>query len=361
MNGLRTFAKTFGALDGVSISGRDLAAVGWTASIERGPPITDLRLTVGDIPVSSHFGDFLPSPDVFAAHPLVPGTSACRFYLKATLDDDVLARVSGHEIISIVPYVDNVPGVPLERAWPLAIEVAAAEDSEQVGLGDFVETSFSVLTQCRLLCGLTRDETLLDAGCGIGRIAFALAHYLSPAGRYFGFDASPPFVERAKTRYRALPNFEFRHVDVFNKMYNPTGTLRGAEFAFPYDDHSFSFALLNSVFTHMLTDEVSNYLREVRRTLRPDGRCLATFFIIDDEADDLLKASKSTISFQYQLPDHSMVNNLDVPENAVAYRESHLRDLVRAAGLEICQLQRGSWPGRAEFLSYQDICVLRPA
>jgi SAM-dependent methyltransferase len=354
------FAKTFGVLDGFEVSGNQLVAAGWIASTE-GEQVSELRVKVGELATSSHFSGFLPSPDVFAAYPMIPTTKACRFLLGATLDDDALAGIVRREVISIVPYVNNLAGVPLERVWPPAVAVAAANDSERVGLGDFVETSFSFFTLFRLLGGLTRDEAVLDAGCGIGRMAFALAHYLSPAGRYFGFDVSSQFIEQARGRFRAMTNFEFRHADVFNKMYNPAGASRGVDFAFPCDDRSFSFAFLTSVFTHMLTDDVSNYLRELRRTLRRDGRCLATFFIIDEEADRLLKAAKSTVSFEHHLSDRCIVSNLDIPENAVAYREGHLRDLVREAGLEIYQLHRGSWPGRSGFLSYQDICLLRPS
>lgn len=356
----RQFSRTFGVLDGFMVSGDRLVAAGWIASSE-GDQISDLRLNLGEVEVRSDFGGFQPSPDVLAAYPMVPATSTCRFVLRATLDKDALARVARREVISIVPYVNGLAGVPLERVWPLTATVAPADESEQVGLGDFVETSFSFLTLFRLLGGLTRDETVLDAGCGIGRMAFALAHYLSPSARYLGFDVSKPFVEQARARYLAVPNFEFRHADIFNKMYNSAGVLKAAEFTFPCGDRSFTFAFLTSVFTHMLTADVSKYLRELRRTLRTDGRCLATFFIIDGEADRLLQASKSTISFDHHLSDGCLVNNLDVPENAVAYRETHLRELIQAAGLEIYQLHRGSWSGRSGFLSYQDICMLRRA
>src|SRR5262249_6440676 len=52
------------------------------------------------------------------------------------------------------------------------------------------------------------------------------------------------------------------------------------EFVFPYADASFDFVFLTSVFTHMLPAEVAQYLREVRRVLRPAGRCPAAFFFL---------------------------------------------------------------------------------
>ena len=111
----------------------------------------------------------------------------------------------------------------------------------------------------------------------------------------------------------------------------------------------------------MLTADVRNYLREIKRVLRDDGRCFATFFIIDDEVERLISEGRSTLAINHRLPDGCIVENTRVPENAVGYREEDLRNMVEAAGMRVTQLHRGQWPGRAQFLTYQDVCLLESA
>ena len=50
-----------------------------------------------------------------------------------------------------------------------------------------------------------------------------------------------------------------------------------------------------------------------------------------------------------------------MPELAVAYSESVLRDMVDKAGLRIREIRYGSWTGRPDGLSYQDVVLLEVA
>ena len=186
------------------------------------------------------------------------------------------------------------------------------------------------------------------------------AHYLGRDGRYEGFDISDAFIESASKRFASLRNFNFRKLDVYNKAYNRRGKPRAADLEFPYDDDSFSFVLCISVFTHMLKAEVANYLKEIRRVIREDGRCFATFFIIEDEAEALIRQKRSSLDLRHKLPDGTLVTHPRLPEMAVAYREADLREMVEAAGFKIAQQHPGQWPGRSKYLTYQDVCLLEP-
>ena len=81
----------------------------------------------------------------------------------------------------------------------------------------------------------------------------------------------------------------------FNKHYNPAGKLDAKSFQFPYDSSSFDFVFLKSVFTHMRPDSVQHYLREIRRVLKLDGRCLATAFLLNSEATELIHSGRSSL------------------------------------------------------------------
>ena len=355
----KIFCNTFGALDAFNITGNKLVVAGWAVSLEN-DPITELRLSFGDMAVGSSRDHVSPSPDVGAAWPTLRNAGNCRFAINMELRAEHMQRANRGDLISVTPYIGQEPGIPFERFWPPILASPSAEESDVVGLGDFVETSFSFLALFRLVAGLRRDETILDAGCGIGRMAFALGHYLHDHASYNGFDVSKNFVVQADARFRQKENFSFQHVDIFNKMYNPNGQLQAANFSFPFPDNSFSFVFLTSVFTHMLTADVVNYLKEIRRVVRSDGRCFATFFIIDDEAEQLIGEGRSTHALVHRLADGCVVENTDVPENAVGYREKDLRTMVETAGMRIAQVHRGQWPGRTKFLTYQDICLLEP-
>jgi ubiquinone/menaquinone biosynthesis C-methylase UbiE len=65
-----------------------------------------------------------------------------------------------------------------------------------------------------------------------------------------------------------------------NARYNPHGRERADRFQFPYPDASFDIGLAASVFTHMLGGEVVNYIREAQRVLRPGGRLLSSWFVL---------------------------------------------------------------------------------
>src|SRR5258708_1184086 len=356
----RRFRQAHGTLDAFAISSRTLTAAGWVVSLEN-DPITELRVSVDDSTVASTDNLTLPSPDVQADYPAVRGADKCRFVINTDLPSEVVAPATSGHTVSITPYVGDTPGTPMGRFWPLLLEPPPKEESELVGLGDFIDLSFSTLSFFRLLAGLRRDESILDVGCGIGRVAFGLAHYLDDRGFYKGFDASRRFVDLARARFRSLDRFHFQYADLLNKVYNPKGKVRAEEFTFPYKSETFSFAIVNSVFTHMLAAGVNNYLREIRRVLRADGRCYATFFIVDDEAERLIKENRSTRRLIHRLPDGCLVLDKNKPEAAVGFRAGEAHRLIEAAGLRRIQSHPGQWPGRERFLTYQDGFLFGPA
>lgn len=123
---------------------------------------------------------------------------------------------------------------------------------------------------------LRPDEDVLDVGCGVGRIAIPLSEYLTH-GTYEGMDVAEERVAWCQENISSgRANFRFQRADVLNRASNPDGSQRGSDYTFPYEDASFDFIWLISVFTHMLPDDVRRYLDEIRRVLRPGGRSLIT-------------------------------------------------------------------------------------
>ncbi len=215
------------------------------------------------------------------------------------------------------------------------------------------------LCYLRLLASMRPDEQILDLGCGCGLMALYLKSYLNSIGGYVGVDIHQPSIAWCKRQISPLnPNFHFTHIDLRNLAYNPRGKYDAENYAFPYENGSFNVILLKSVFTHMRPPEVDNYLREVSRLLRSEGRCLATFFLLNQTQESLAAEGRNEMKFAYgegawrYLYAHS-------PENAVAYEEKYIIGLLQKHGLVLqAPIYYGTWSGRDDGLSFQDILIL---
>ena len=231
-----------------------------------------------------------------------------------------------------------------------------------VGDGDFKEIGEIFLNYFIDLVKLKPNERVLDVGCGIGRIAIPLTKYLDKDGLYEGFDIVAEGInwcrKNISTKY---PNFNFQLADVFNKSYNPQGKYKASNYRFPYEDGYFNFIFLTSVFTHMLPQDMENYLREVSRVLKKNGRCFITFFLLNKEARTLISNGKSTLDFRYLYKNSigdCLTINKELPEAAIAFDEKYILNLYTDTNLDIeKQIYYGSWCGKKQFLTFQDVII----
>src|SRR5207249_11780290 len=121
-------------------------------------------------------------------------------------------------------------------------------------------------------------------------------------------------------------------------------------------DQTFDFLMLGSVFTHMLPADLENYLSEVSRVLARNGRCLITYFLLNEESQRLIAAGRSTLDFEHDHGAYRTVS-LEKPELAVAFDEGWIMSRYGPVGLRIKRVELGSWCGRRDHLSYQDLIL----
>jgi len=236
------------------------------------------------------------------------------------------------------------------------------KSADFVGGTEFEQTGQEFKNYFIELANLQPNDRVLDVGCGIGRMAIPLTNYLSPEGGYWGFDIVKKGIKWCQSRISSkFSNFHFQHSDIYNKQYNPKGKVRAQDFKFPFDKEFFDFVFLTSVFAHMRPSDVENYLREISRVLKTGGKCLITFFILNEQSIKLIRSGSSTIDFKYEI-DGCWTANRRVPEAAIAYDEEYVKKLFEKRGLVIIQpIHYGSWCQRKNFLTYQDLIIAEKA
>lgn len=212
---------------------------------------------------------------------------------------------------------------------------------------DFVNSGQNLVDVLVKAAGLDGQSRLLDIGSGIGRLAIPLTKLITPPGAYDGLDIVERGVRWCSTKITPeYPNFRFTHADIFNAEYNPGGAVKAEEYRFPYEDASFDIVWLFSVFTHMLAADVAHYVEEISRVLRPGGRLAATFLVVNEASMKSMQAGQGMYNFTYRDgPQWQLREGMGIPELAVAYDESYVRDLYARNGLDVSAVYAGRWSG----------------
>ena len=137
-----------------------------------------------------------------------------------------------------------------EGALQAAVGSATPEDYEMIG---------KLEKALLIYAGLRPDDTLVDIGCGSGRLAVQLSGWLE--GHYLGTDVVQALLDHA-THASASPDWRFERV---SGLTVPTGS------------DSVDMACAFSVFTHLRHEESYVYMRDIHRVLKPGGRLVFTF------------------------------------------------------------------------------------
>jgi len=204
---------------------------------------------------------------------------------------------------------------------------------------------------------LRPTDSVLDMGCGVGRVALPLTVYLK--GRYEGLDVVPAGIKWCQENIR-VPGFNFTLADIFNAKYNPDGTMLASEFRFPYEDASFDFAFLTSVFTHLLPDDVRRYSSELGRVLRLEGRVMISAFLLNDHSLGVLERGEVLFGYTFS-HDHGIFRASEpAPEEGLAYMEDWFVGVLENSGLGVEHIHYGRWANRQTAnKDYQDAVLAR--
>lgn len=108
-------------------------------------------------------------------------------------------------------------------------------------------------------CGLQKNSTLLDVGCGTGLFIKSLENYLqSPRQQFVGVDLADDAIKYCIKKY---PGYTFHKCEMTR---------------LPTLNKKFDMICLFSVFTHMYPEEVLEYLKDMKNYLNENGCIVAS-------------------------------------------------------------------------------------
>jgi SAM-dependent methyltransferase len=169
--------------------------------------------------------------------------------------------------------------------------------------------------------------SVLDFGCGCGRLARQLIQQRTPPRRYVGVDIHAGMVAWCRDALAPLaPGFEFHHHDLFNRSLNPGGA--ASQMAFPVADGSVTLLIAWSVFTHLNEAQATFYLAEAARVLAPDGVLVSTWFLFD----------KTDFPMMQHFQNALFINDVDLL-NAVIFDKAWLRRTCAENGLAFSRIE----------------------
>jgi len=220
---------------------------------------------------------------------------------------------------------------------------------------EFVSNGLEFFEHFTKMCNLQPHERMLDVGSGLGRKTIPLTKYFT-TGSYEGIDCKEIGVNWCQQNITPeFPNFKFQYIDVYAPGYNQHGSIYSRDFVFPFPDESFDFVFLGSVFTHMQWDGIENYMREIRRVLKPSGRCLISWFLVDALMGDPIR----------QFPfyrDRMWYASKELIELAVGYLLFDVTNLYLLNQFVVNRIAWGTWHETiVPVVSYQDLILATKA
>jgi SAM-dependent methyltransferase len=196
------------------------------------------------------------------------------------------------------------------------------------------------LARALTLAGLQPNHSVLDLGCGLGRLALPLTQFLSNEGSYFGIDINLSGVawchENITIRY---PNFQFAVINARNRNYRAPHEYGQEDLAHTWlpipQERRFDVICAFSLFTHLKWEEVDWYFHKVSDRLANSGVFVGTFFLMSDDARLGIRNGKSLYDFDIDSEGPTyLLKGHDGYSRAISHDDRAVMLLANECGME---------------------------
>jgi len=240
------------------------------------------------------------------------------------------------------PVGEDAPG---RYAQLYEAHAQALPPESSIGGGDY-EAMGEVMLSALVLAGLREDHTLVDFGCGTGRLAVHAIPYLR-RGRYLGIDISETMLVHARQRVGQL--------DVGDCVVE-FALQKGTTFAL--DDASVDVIAAFSVFTHMEHEDTYLYLRDARRVVREGGRFVASLLALDVGGHHEVFLRSAALPFERRWDEIRHVLTTHDHFGAMAWLSGwHMSGWYRG---DVASIPARDDPTRLDYLG-QSVAILEPS
>jgi hypothetical protein len=108
----------------------------------------------------------------------------------------------------------------------------------------------------------------------------------------------------------------------------------------------------------MYEPDIIATLSELRRVTKPAGYAMHELFVVGDRALAEVNAGRADRQFPYRT-DGMYCISASNPLSSVGYSPERIQHMYAAAGWQIESILPGSWAGRDNGVTYEDIVVAR--
>jgi len=213
------------------------------------------------------------------------------------------------------------------------------------------------------------DNVILDVGCGTGLMGIASDPFLGEHGRYLGIDIVKRDIDFCHSHYPSS-RFLFKNLKADNPAFLTNQKNEGAHWE--ADSSSFDLVTALSVWTHLKEEEAIFYFAEIDRVLKPGGKAIVAFFLLD-EAYKTSLPDRSHKTGQYHMTSQDLwifdqpaygsdswfyPKWAKVPEKAIGVSQEGLNRLTVNTKLQMIKHYPGNWK-EIPSAFFQDIVVFQ--